>query len=846
MDNKVIQDGGFGESLKRLIDVFGKNDFEQFIVRFVIACVVVIYTSTGKHPNDVQVFSQFISMQQAFSFAYLITLCLLSCYVYLIKPKNAYSRLLMMIVDVIFFSSSLAIIPETATPLFFVYLLIIFGFGFRFGTKYLLAGMSLSLTGFISAFVYSEYWHENIQFGLGYLFVMLIGSVYVALFIRRLNVVMRKMEEAVAKADSANEAKSKFLANMTHELRTPLNGVISISELISETDLSKEQQEYADTIQTSARTLLELVNDVLDFSKIESEKIILDKVCFNLHACIDDVVKMIKPIAGEKNLSVYSNVSSGIPKFIYGDPVRLKQVIINLANNAVKFTERGHVSLHVYTVNVSGSKARFCIEVIDTGIGISQEAQSRIFERFVQEDDSTTRRFGGTGLGISISKQLVELMGGSIGVTSNKGKGSRFWFEIDAELAEGENLRVLEADVILVSENEKQANQWLKFISGWSYKGIVKSNINEALEVLKVWRHTKRKCYVILDEDALHMSPVRAVQIVKETRVREIITILVTSSPMQKNNPGVQASFDFVLDFPVDSRDLYHAFMKGETYNVNEGVVSLAARIDKRSHQRAQALNILVAEDQSTNQFVFKRILDTQGHKVTIVQDGQQALDILAVEKFDVAIVDLNMPYISGLEVINLFKYMQPDNEMPFVVVTANSRQETLKECREIAEAVLVKPIEKQQLLDVIYKLANKEVSTDYIGQEDYSNYPVMDMEALSNMLGSDCDYEFLSELFDIFGNDSEKLINDLFRNLRSKSSFSEAKNNAHSLKGIANNVSAIRLAEIAKQCENQILSNPDVAMTADKLYKELQSCLMATREEMKNYLSIKSSLVDL
>ncbi|MDH5445623.1 MAG: ATP-binding protein [Gammaproteobacteria bacterium] len=829
---------------KKINDRFGKNDLEQFLVRFVVASIILIYSAFGEHGNDINLYVISLSIGQLYAFGY-FSLLLIACYsIVSFDVDRRIVRLAMMVVDTVLFSTAMSAIPDSSAPLFFVYLLIILGFGFRFGNGYLFAAMTLSMVGFSTVIFSSEYWLSNSEFGFGYMFVMLIVSVYVSLFIRRLNRAKLKMEEAVKKADEANEAKSKFLANMSHELRTPLNGVITVSDLLSETAMSAEQKEYTDTIQTSSRALLELINDVLDFSKIESDKVILDNICFDLYACVGDVVRIIKPIADNKSISVYNNIANGTPRYMYGDPVRLKQVLINLANNAVKFTEHGHVSLHTYFSKHEDGKVDLYFDVIDTGIGIALEAQKRIFDRFVQEDDSTTRRFGGSGLGISIAKQLVELMGGDIGVSSDAGKGSRFYFNIEVEVASPVEYESLETDVVIISKNQKLVESWKKLLSGWNYSSLVRTGIKEVIDILRVWQHSKQNCTILIDEDVLQVSPVRAAQLLKSSGIKNLSLMISTVNPMQISNPGVRMYYDQILDTPVDSRQLYNALMGDPDYSKDDDVIPFASHLDHRNTKNSKPLHILVAEDQPTNQFVLRRILESKGHTVIIVDDGQQALDVLGVERFDMAILDLNMPHVSGLEVIKMYKYMRPNHGMPFAVVTANSSEEILSECREVAEAVLVKPIEKQQLLNVINKITTSKAAISGYNKSNvptFDHLPIMDTGSLDDMLGSGCDDDFLSELFEVFNKDASRLITELAAYLQNKALLPKAKQCMHALKGISNNVSALQLAGIAKYCEDEIQTNPKIIQQADKLMLKLNSSLMATREAMKTYLSSKN-----
>lgn len=828
------------EKFRKVLEKIGKDEFEQILVRLAVAAVAILYTSLATRDLELlPLFGYTYSLPQLFSIGYFLSGIIIFNLLYIFTVIPAIRRVSMMILDIGFISSAMAIIPDAALPLFFIYFLVIFGFGFRFGNAYLLTAVTLCFTGFSAAFLLNDYWIEHKEFSIGLSINMVLASVYVSFFIRRLNKTRKQMEEALVKADEANKAKSQFLANMSHELRTPLNGVISVSDLLLETPLSKVQKEYTNTIHSSANTLLGLINDVLDFSKIENNRVSLDHVCFDLYASINDVLNIIRPLATKKGLTVHNNISTNTPRFIYGDPVRLKQVLLNLTNNAVKFTENGHISLHTYPTEVGEDHAHLSFEVIDTGIGISEAAQERIFERFMQEDDSITRRYGGTGLGISISKQLVELMGGVIGLSSTPGKGSRFWFEIDVSAASTQDFEYMQADVLVVSDNDKYIESWEKMLRSWNMRFVVRKSFRKGLEMLHKWEEVNKQRFILLDEDVLGMAPVRAAQMIRETGANRLSLFLITMNPMPEKNPDIQLYFDGVLDIPVDSRQLYNLLMRDNSEEeLHESVISLSSHL-KRKHMTACSLNILVAEDQTTNQFVFKSILEKEGHHVTIANDGQEALDLLSVEQFDITLIDLHMPEVSGLEVIKIYQYMSPDSKMPFIMVTANTTKEVLDECREYAELVLIKPVEKQKLLDKIHKVATFKTGNNTVHMEvgEFNDLPLLDKSGLDGMLGENIETEFLSELFQLFYADATNLIINVEQGLKSKSLLPEAKDKAHAIKGIANNVSAVRFAAIAKHCEQKILSEPDILEKRSQLIGALRICLEETYKAMQTYL---------
>lgn len=836
-----------GSTKSWIIATIGFDEAEQIAVRFLFACLIVLYTSLVVHSSDFQVGDWSVSLSQAISIGYMFTVLCCSVGIFFFRSYRIVSRVSMILVDLTFLSIAMALVPQNAIPLCFVYLWVIFGNGFRYGNRYLFAATGISLVGFGGALVFSDFWAEHRPFGIGILFSIVLLSSYVSLFIRRLNTAKYKLEQAVIKADEANAAKSNFLANMSHELRTPLNGVITVSDLLLETPLSKVQQEYANTIHSSASTLLGLINDVLDFSKIESGRVTLDHICFDLYACINDVLNIIRPLAEHKGLSLHNNISNNTPRFIYGDPMRLKQVLINLTNNAVKFTERGHISLHTYPTELGEEHVHLSFEVIDTGIGISEDAQDRVFERFMQEDETITRRYGGTGLGISIAQQLVELMGGVIGVSSTIGKGSRFWFEIDASVASSQDFEYMTADVLIVSNNEKRIHTWKKLLTSWEMNYVIRKDFQSALDMLQKWEEGDKKRTILLDEDTLKMAPVRAAQMIKDIGISKTSLFLSTMNPMPGKNPDIQMYFDALLDIPIDSRQLYHTLM-GETTlpEYQDGVISLSSHIERKSEEVTTcSLNILVAEDQATNQFVFRRILEMDGHNITVVDNGQEALDILGIEQFDLTLIDLHMPEVSGLEVIKMFRYMSPDSDMPFVMITANTTKEVLDECRSHADLVLIKPVVKRHLLDMVHKVVSSKTSifdSNSDAEKQFRDVPLLDEESLNDMLGDSGNIEFLTELFHLFSADSKALITKIKSTIYNKKELPLAKDYSHALKGIANNIAARRLAAHAKYCEYMILTDSDIAENAEQVVIHLEQCFVATKKRMQAYVSEKNS----
>ncbi|MEJ2609676.1 MAG: ATP-binding protein, partial [Candidatus Thiodiazotropha sp.] len=460
------------------------TEHEQALMRVLVLLLVLLYLSSASLFNEASIAT--LHGQIILSLSLIIALAVVAEIA--IKPGISITRrVLCMIGDVSVISYLLFYYGEFMTPLYVVYLWVSSGYGLRYGSRYLVACTALATFGFFLVLTYSEDWHSDSTTGWG----LWIGLIVLPMYFASL---LAKVSSALAAAKAANQAKSRFLANMSHEIRTPINGMIGLLDLLSLTPLMEKQRSLIFDARSSAATLLHLIENVLDISKIEAGRITLARTSFDLHALINGIMGLFEYAAANKKLLLRRRIDPATPYYLFGDELHLRQVLMNMVGNAIKFTEKGYVELRVSTVQVESGWVRLKIDVTDTGIGISEQAQTYIFEPFSQEDERITRRFGGTGLGMSIAKQLIDLMGGELSVSSVVGQGSCFSLELDFERAEApkrEPKLYFPTGVCVISRDSHLIGRLRDWFGKWGVSCTVYLEVNEAITesvLLLDWR----------------------------------------------------------------------------------------------------------------------------------------------------------------------------------------------------------------------------------------------------------------------------------------------------------------------------------------------------------------------
>ncbi len=807
----------------RRADILGREQ-GQALVRVAVSATVIGYLLARHAPLD---FSQPPPFWLVFVLVFLAFSVVVALSALRARETSVIRRVAANVADITAVSYLMSSTGEASAPLFVIYLWVTLGNGFRFGLAAMGISTALSIAGFAVVMATSEFWLQHQTLAAGIMVALVVLPAYAAHLIRQLHRARERAEEASA-------AKSQFLARMSHELRTPLNGVLGTTDLLrNNRRLNAADRELLGVIKESVDVSLRQIDSVLDFARIEAGKLVLEQAEFDLHRMLNATVRMVSPAAREKNLRLLVRISPQAPFRLIGDSHHLREILLNLLSNAIKFTHSGYVAIQVEPIVVTDDTVRLRFEIRDTGIGIATEALGRIWESFTQEDSGTNRRYGGTGLGTTIAKQLVELMSGKIAVSSIKGRGAVFWCDLPFQRPSGRGqteVAVAGARVLVLTTDNETAKHLQQSIASIHGTMLATATMAEAIAALGRGIRLGNPWHLVLVDEKLAvthgdwrppgMAEVRETQeqFLRHRADELAAKVLTTQTPLflvtdkaREVEQLCEWGYAGVLPRLPATEVLVNAIHASPHYDSDTSGTSSVMRVEPWAWGREvkTATRILVADDNRINRLILEQILESAGYAVDLVSDGETALQRITTGHYQAAVLDLHMPGLSGDDLLRRYRLMKPGVRIPIVMLTADVTFGAKSDCADAgADAFLTKPVSAEILLSTLERLIHDRQVCNLPTQAAHADGspveaepPTLDVSVLAELDRLSRDPSSLMAVIETFESEGESLLATIAGTVAARNypAFTEW---VHALKGNAMNVGATRLVDACQRAE--------------------------------------------